>query len=79
MDWFVEFEKYLKFAPKPFWKWTGPWKRRDTSALNLHAPGYGLLLLTTFTSILLSFDLRKSEVEERKKKGREVGVITTYF
>ena len=32
-------------------------------------------MLTTLTSILLSFDLRKSEVEERQK-GQEVAVIT---
>ena len=36
----------------------------------MHAPGYGLLLLITLTSILLSFDLRKSEVGERKKRTR---------
>ena len=35
-------------------------------------------ILTTLTSILLSFDLRKSEVEEQQK-GEDVGVITIYF
>ena len=35
-------------------------------------------ILTTITSILLSFDLRKSEVEGQKKR-LEVGVIATNF
>ena len=35
-------------------------------------------IFTSLTSILLSFDLRKSEVEEREKR-QDVGVMTIFF